>query len=138
LKTNFTAGVPIPWEIKTAKDLYEEKYKKFEWIFSEMKPRLDVFSSYKAAKGLISVSLSFHGDRIEDLKISGGFILHPENAVQEMEQGLRGEALDEESLRQRILNLFAAKGIQTVGVSADDFARAIMLAYLDSSPPFVQ
>ena len=138
LKTNFTVGVPSPWEIKTAKDLYEEKYKKFEWIFSEMKPRLDVFSSYKAAKGLISVSLSFRGDRIEDLKISGGFILHPENAVQELEQGMRGEVLNEESLRERILRLFSEKRIQTVGVSAEDFARAIMLAYLDSSPPFVQ
>ena len=138
LKTNFTVGVPSPWEIKTAKELYEEKYEKFEWVFAEMKPRLDVFSSYKAAKGLISVSLSFRGDRIEDLKISGGFILHPENAVQELEQGLRGEILDEESLRERILRLFAVKGIQPVGVSAEDFARAIMLAYLDSSPPFVQ
>ncbi len=98
-----------------------------------MKPRLNVFSSYKAAKGLISVSLSFRGDRIEDLEIYGGFILHPENAVQELEQGLRGEVLDDESLRQRILNLFAVKGIQPVGVSAEDFARVIMLAYLDSS-----
>jgi len=138
LKTNFTVGVPSSWEIKTAKELYEEKYKKFEWIFSEMKPRLDVFSSYKAAKGLISVSLSFRGDRIENLRISGGFILHPENSVQELEQGLRGEVLDEEALRQRILRLFAEKGIQPVGVSAEDFARVIMLAYLDSSPPFVQ
>jgi len=96
------------------------------------KSRLDVFSSYKAAKGLISVSLSFSGDRIEELKISGGFVLHPENAVQELEQGLLGEVLDEEALRQRILRLFAVKGIQTVGVSAEDFARAIMLAYLGS------
>jgi len=138
LNTNFTVGVPSPWEIKTARELYEGKYKKFEWVFAEMKPRLDVFSSYKAAKGLISVSLSFRGDRIEDLKISGGFILHPEHAVQELEQGLRGEILDEESLRERILRLFSVKGIQPVGVSAEDFAKAIMLAYLDSSPPFVQ
>ena len=132
LNTNFIVGVPSPWEIKTAKELYEEKYKKFKWIFSETKPRLDVFSSYKAAKGLIRVSLSFCGDRIEDLKISGGIILHPENAVQELEQGLRGEVLDEEALRQRILRLFAVKGIESVGVSAEDFARAIMLAYLGS------
>jgi len=132
LNTNFTAGALSPWEIKTAKELYEEKYKKLEWIFSETKPRLDVFSSYKAAKGLISVSLSFSGDRIEDLKISGGFVLHPENAVQQLEQGLLGEVLDEEALRQRILRLFAVKGIQPVGVSAEDFARAVMLAYLGS------
>jgi lipoate-protein ligase A len=131
LNLDFEVAAPSPWEIKTAKELYEEKYRKFEWIFSETKPRLDVFSSYKAAKGLIRVSLSLSGDRIEDLKISGGFILHPENAVQELEQGLRGEVLDEEALRERILRLFAVKGIQTVGVSAEDFARAIMLAYLE-------
>jgi lipoate-protein ligase A len=138
LKTNFTVGAPSPWEIKMAKELYEEKYKKLEWIYADGKPRSEVFSSYKAAKGLIRVSLSFSGDRIEDLKISGGFILHPENALQELEQGLRGEVLDEEALQQRILRLFAVKGIQPVGVSAEDFARAIMLAYLDLSPPFVQ
>jgi lipoate-protein ligase A len=138
LNIKFTAGVPSPWETKTARELYEEKYKKLEWIYAEGKPHLDVFSSYKAAKGLISVSLSLRNDRIEDLKISGGFILYPENALLALEQGLRGEILDEESLRERILRLFALKGIQTVGVSAEDFAKAIMLASLDSSPPFVQ
>jgi lipoate---protein ligase len=138
LNTDFTVGVPSPWEIKTAEELFEEKYKKFEWIYAEGKAHLNVFSSYKAGKGLISVSLSLSGDRIEDLKISGGFILHPENAVQELEQGLQGEVLNEESLRERILRLFSVKGIQTAGVTAEDFARAIMLAYLDSSPSFVQ
>lgn len=138
LKINFTVGAPSPWEIKTAKELYEEKYKKLEWIFSETKPRFEVSSSYKAAKGLINVSLSLRGNHIEDLKISGGFVLHPENAVHKLEQALRGEILDKDSLRERILSLFAEKGIQTVGVSAEDFARAIMLAYLDSNSPFVQ
>jgi lipoate-protein ligase A len=137
LNLNFIVEDPRPWEIKTAKELYEEKYRKFEWIFSETKFRLDVFSGYKAGKGLIIVSLSFSGDRIEDLKISGGFILHPENAVQDLEQSLRGEVLMEETLRNKIQAFFMAKGIQAVGVSAEDFARAIMLAYLESQPPFV-
>ena len=132
LNINFTVGVPGPWEMQTAKELYEEKYRKLEWIFSETTPRLDVFSRFKATKGLINVSLSFSRDRIEDLKLSGGFILHPGNAVQELERGLRGEVLDEETLQNKIQELFAVKGIQTVGVSAEDFARAIMLAYLGS------
>ena len=132
LNTNFTVGVPSVWEIKTAKELYEEKYKKLEWIYSEGKPRLDVFSNYKAAKGLIRISLSFSGDRIEELKISGDFMIHPENAVQELEQDLRGELLMEETLRNKIQRLLTMKGIQTAGVSAEDFARAIMLAYLGS------
>lgn len=138
LNVSLTMGVPSPWEIKTAEELYEEKYRKFEWVFSEVKPCLDVFSTYKAAKGLIRVSLSYREDRIEDLKISGGFILHPENALGELEQGLRGEVLDEQSLRERILDLFATKGIQTAGVSAEDFARAIMSAYLEPRAPFAQ
>lgn len=137
LYLNFTVGVPSPWENKTAKELYEEKYKKLEWIFSETKPHLDVFSSYKAAKGLINVSLSFSGNRIEDLKLSGGFILHPENAVQELERGLRGMVLEEETLRNGIQELFVVKGIQAAGISVEDFAWAIMLAYLGSQPTFV-
>ncbi len=132
LNIHFTAGVPSPWEMKTAKELCEEKYKKLEWIFPEAKQCLSVFSSYKATKGIIEVSLSFRGDRIEDLKISGGFILHPEDAVQVLEEGLRGEILDEEALRKRVIGLFAMKGIESAGASAEDFARAIMLAYLGS------
>ena len=132
LNVDFTVGVPSPWEMQTAKELCEEKYRKLEWIFSETTPRLDVFSRYKAAKGLINVSLAFRSDRIEELKISGGFILHPDNAVQELERGLRGEALDQETLQNKIEELFAVKGIQAVGVLPEDFARAIMLAYLGS------
>ncbi len=138
LKIALEPGVPSVLEIERAKELYQEKYKKLEWIFSETRPHLDVVSNYKAAKGLINISLSYSGNRIEGLRISGGFILHPENAVRELEQNLRGEILEEESLRQRILRLFAEKGSQTAGVSAEDFSRAIMLAYLDSNPPFVQ
>jgi len=134
LNINFTDGVPRPWEVQTAQELYEEKYRKTEWIFPEQAACSDVFSRYKAAKGVINVSLSFRGGRIEDIRLSGGFILHPGNAVQEIERALRGEALDEETLRNRIHELFAEKRVQPVGVSAEDFARAIMLAYLDHSP----
>jgi hypothetical protein len=112
--------------------LSEEKYKKFEWIFPETKTYLDVFSSYKASKGLIKVSISISGDRIENLKISGGFIIYPENAVEEIEKGLRGETLDEETLREKIQELFAVKGIQTAGVTVEDLTRAIISAYRES------
>ena len=81
---------------------------------------------------LFNIALAFSGDRIEDLKISGGFILHPENALQELEQGLKGVVLDEKTLQNKIQELFAVKGIQTVGVKAEDFARAIVSAYLGS------
>jgi hypothetical protein len=137
LNLNFSAGTPSPREIKMAKELYEEKYKKLEWIYSEGKRHLDVFSNYKAAKGLIRISLSLSDDRIEELKISGDFMIHPGNAVQELEQNLRGEPLNEETLRDKIQELFAAKGIQAVGVSAEDFARAIISAYPGSESAFV-
>jgi lipoate-protein ligase A len=129
LDVTFVPGEPSAWEMETAKELYEEKYRKLEWIFSGTASRLDVFSTFKAAKGTINVSLSFSCDRIDDLKISGAFILHPENGVQELEQGLRGELLDEKRLQNRIRELFSVKGIQTAGISAEDFARAIMLAF---------
>jgi lipoate-protein ligase A len=138
LNINFSIGVPSPWEIKTARKLCEEKYKNFEWIFSETKPRSNVISSYKAAKGLIRISLFFSGNHIEDLKISGSFILHPDTAVRELEHHLQGEILDEGLLRESIRKLFAAKGVQTVGVSAEDFAKAIMSAYSGSSSFLIQ
>jgi lipoate---protein ligase len=130
LHISLTPELPNAFELQTASELFEEKYKKLEWAFPGTTPRFEVLSSYKAPKGVIHVSLSFSGGRIEDLKITGSFILHPENAVQELEQGLRGEVLDEEALQNKIQQLFAVKGIQTVGVSAEDFARAIMLALL--------
>jgi lipoate---protein ligase len=130
LNLRFTVGGPTPWEMKTAEKLYQEKYRKLEWIYVEKKPHLDVSSSYKAAKGIIRISLSVGGERIEDLTISGDFILHPECAVEELEKGLRGELLVEETLRRKIQELFERQGIKAVGVSAEDFARALMAAYL--------
>jgi lipoate-protein ligase A len=132
LGIQFTAGVPSPWEIDMASDLCVKKYRSLEWIYEETKPSLEVYSSYKARKGVIKISLSSSGDRIENLKISGDFILHPENAPKVLEQELRGETLKQENLQYKIAKLFAVRGIVTVGVSAEDFAKAIMLAYSGS------
>jgi hypothetical protein len=33
MNTKFTVGAPSPWEIKTAKELYEEKCKKSDGFF---------------------------------------------------------------------------------------------------------
>lgn len=131
LNLNFEKGSPNEWEKRMAEILYDEKYKRLEWIYSEEK-NLDIISNYRIAKGVIKISLSLYNDRIKDIKISGDFIIHPDNAIHELEQGLKGEILVEESLLRRIKEIFALKRIQTIGAQAEDFAKAIILAYLGS------
>lgn len=132
LNLDFELGSPSSWEINLAESLYHGKYKKLEWIYSETK-NLDIISNYRIAKGVIKISLSIDDERIDDINISGDFIIHPDNAIQELEKNLKGEILIEENLLKRIKEIFATKGIQIIGAQAEDFTKAIMLAYLGSN-----
>jgi|GEM_PF-318639 len=116
-----------------AERLYNEKYKRLEWIYSETEKNFDILSNYRIAKGVIKISLSIDDDRIKDLNISGDFIIHPEQAISKLEENLKGEFLIEENLIKRIKETFSTYGIQALGANEEDFAKAIMLAYLGSN-----
>jgi lipoate-protein ligase A len=133
LNTNFEKCSPTTWEMKMAERLYNEKYKRLEWIYSETEKNFDILSNYRIAKGVIKISLSIDDDRIKDLNISGDFIIHPEQAISKLEENLKGEFLIEENLIKRIKETFSTYGIQALGANEEDFAKAIMLAYLGSN-----
>jgi len=131
LGVKFKKGRLTYWEMKLARELYEKKYSTSQWIYDITKPPLQVSSIYRASKGVIRVSMSFHGQTIEKIHISGDFFIHPENAVKELEQSLKGGVLSKEWLEKRIREFFAVKNIKALGVTPEDFARAILTACSD-------
>ena len=81
---------------------------------------------YKVAGGkMIKVRARFAGGLIEDIRLSGDFFLHPEEAIEDVESALRG--VDVREVERAIAA--ALQGVECVGVSPSDFCRAIRMAY---------
>jgi len=87
-----------------------------------------VEAAFKAPGGLIRVVARIREGRIDDLSISGDFTLLPAFAVGALEQAVRGLSARRESLTARIDEVYRALGIQSPGVTPDDFATAILTA----------
>jgi lipoate-protein ligase A len=128
LKVKFKKGRLTDWELNMAKMLYKKKYKTSEWIFGRTKPSLEFSSIYKAAKGVIKVSLSVKGITISDIYISGDFLLEPEGSLRLLEESLRGCIASEECISETISNFFKVKRIKALGVTVEDFVKAILQA----------
>ena len=79
---------------------------------------------YKAAKGVIKIDLSLAGEKISDIRITGDFFLHPEEKLWSLEESLRGRNIDE--IDEIIRDFF--KDVESPGVTAEDFIKAIKLA----------
>ena len=91
-------------------------------------PPLLLRSEYKVKGGkLIKVALEVEGDVIKNAKIYGDFFLYPEDAIEHMEQALKGVRLDSE-LEQILTEVVKRSGAQLLGFSVDDIAAAIRLA----------
>jgi|YelNatPaOPRAMG01_1025707.scaffolds.fasta_scaffold21902_4 lipoate-protein ligase A len=128
LKVQFKRGKLTDWEANMAKMLYKNKYKTSEWIFGRTKPSLELFSTYRAAKGVIKVSLSVKGIVISDIYISGDFLLQPNGSLRLLEESLRGCIASEEYISETISNFFKMKQIKALGVTAEDFVKAVFQA----------
>ncbi len=87
-----------------------------------------VEAAFKTPGGLIRVVARIREGRIDDLSISGDFTLLPAFAVGALEQAVRGLSARRESLTARIGEVYRALGIQSPGVTPDDFATAILTA----------
>jgi len=79
---------------------------------------------YKAAKGVIKIDLSLTDGKISDIRIAGDFFIHPEEKLWSLEEFLKGKALSE--IDKIIVDFF--KTIESPGVTAEDFIKAIKLA----------
>ncbi len=86
---------------------------------------------YKAIGGkLLRVRMTVTADAppvIQALRITGDFFMHPEEAIEDLEQLLTGAPLDETALRERVQTFFAGD-VQVVGADVDDFVTALLKA----------
>jgi lipoate-protein ligase A len=83
--------------------------------------------AHKAPGGLIRVTARVHEGRIDDLTLSGDFTMLPKFAPGALELALRGTALDADSIKARVAEVYRTVAIQSPGVTADDWTSAMML-----------
>jgi lipoate---protein ligase len=84
-------------------------------------------ADYKAPGGkMVRVRLTEKDGRIETLKISGDFFLVPEESLSKLEKMLVDTRLDERELRLLVDRFFHGAQAQGLGVSPDDFVKAIL------------
>ena len=68
-----------------------------------------------------------YGYILEHVKITGDFFLHPEEAINDIENAILSchHSDSEKIFKNKILEVVEKKKIQMVGVTADDFAKVI-------------
>ena len=86
-------------------------------------------AEYKVQGGkLIRIKLAQKGTRIEKIKITGDFFLHPETLIDTLENILVGHVLYEQDLARSIKAFLKEKKAVILGVSPEDIAKCIMIA----------
>ena len=90
--------------------------------------RLLLRSEYKVKGGkLIKVVLEVEGDLIKSVKIYGDFFLYPEDAIEQIEQSIKGARLGSD-LRRIVAEAVERSGAPLLGFSVEDIAAAMLLA----------
>ncbi len=85
--------------------------------------------NYKVEGGkLLKILLSTKAGKIEKIKITGDFFMHPETFIEDLENALPGRSLDEEDLSAFIHRLFKKGRVVLLGASPEDLARCIVMA----------
>lgn len=86
-------------------------------------------ADYKAPGGkLLRVRLKETGGRIDSAKISGDFFLIPEDSLPKLEKMLEDVPLREPELKLLVDRFFRGTSAQGLGVTPDDFVKAILSA----------
>ncbi|MHA2060093.1 MAG: lipoate protein ligase C-terminal domain-containing protein [Candidatus Ranarchaeia archaeon] len=75
---------------------------------------------------LVRVDIQIKQSKISGIKISGDFFLHPEEDIAIIEQAVINMPIDEKRLTEKINDVLTEREIESVGVDAEAFARAIM------------
>ncbi|UCE09321.1 MAG: hypothetical protein JSW61_10115 [Candidatus Thorarchaeota archaeon] len=86
-------------------------------------------STYKVPGGkLLKIRLKTVGYKIEKVTIMGDFFLHPEDALSDLEERLKGVYLESSSIKSVIADFLSKSGTQIIGADPADIATAIMMA----------
>jgi lipoate-protein ligase A len=86
-------------------------------------------ATYKVEGGkLIKVQLREREGKIQEIRITGDFFLHPEELIEELEKALIGKPLKERDLAESIRSLIQKKEATLLGAAPEDFAKCILIA----------
>ncbi len=86
-------------------------------------------SVYKIPEGkLVKISLDFKEEKINFVRITGDFFLHPENGLELIEQELKGTELEKESIIQSIQKTVEKNSLDLFGLNPKGIADAILKA----------
>jgi lipoate-protein ligase A len=90
---------------------------------------LAAYESKVSGGKLIKVRVSFD-EEIRKVEISGDFFLHPEEAIESLEEALVGIRIPttEEEVRGRLDTAIDALGTKLIGFSSQDLARSLIEA----------
>ncbi len=88
------------------------------------------FASEKIKGGkLVRINVEY-ADRIENVRITGDFFMHPEETLFEIEEALKGvdSKESEATLAERIVRIAAKRKAQLIGIAPEDIARVLRAA----------
>ncbi|HEX2923772.1 MAG TPA: lipoate--protein ligase family protein, partial [Chloroflexota bacterium] len=85
-----------------------------------------VDGAHKAPGGLIRVTACLSEGCLDDLSLSGDFTLLPASGVDALEEAVRGIPLRRDLLLAGLIDVYVAVGIQSPGVTPEDFVDAIL------------
>ena len=89
-------------------------------------------ADYKVSGGkLLRVRLTLTTEEtyrfISSIKLTGDFFIHPEDAIETLEDALTGIAYQEETIRN-VVNTFYATGVEVLGAAPEDLVHVILSA----------
>jgi len=86
-------------------------------------------SVYKIPEGkLVKISLDFEEKKINSVRITGDFFLHPENGLELIEEGLQGTELEKDSIIKLIQKTIEKNSLDLFGLNPEGIADAILKA----------
>ena len=86
-------------------------------------------ADYKAPGGkLVRVVIIEDSGIIRRAQITGDFFLLPEDSLTRLEQELIGTVISEVAVKKVVNDFFAETGAQGLGVTREDFVKAVTLA----------
>jgi lipoate-protein ligase A len=91
------------------------------------------YYSYKVPGGkLIKVKVESKDDCIQEITLLGDFFLHPEHVLDEIEESLLGIRLSKDVIVEKLKAVLDENSATIIGADAEDFAEAIMAAWMNS------
>jgi hypothetical protein len=75
---------------------------------------------------LLRATSTIKDGRIEEVRITGDFFMHPEEAIDELERRLRGVQLDEVAIRRAVEAFFMSVAPTVLGAAPQDFAEVVL------------